>query len=367
MVGTLARRVGTAATTAALTVGTFVVMPGAATAVPGPVAPEVGIPGNAFPGAQGRSAAVLLTDLRRLYRQTRTASEAYSATQEKLRRQRTEVIGLNRRLTKARAQLHESRQDAGRLARLQYQGSSGGLSPYLRLLLANDPQHVADQGHVIGRVSASRAATVRRLTGTERRTASLAVAARESLAGQEKLARRQKKDRETVRRRLAAVEKMLASLKDSQLAAANGAGAAGPQSDSMWAAGPQPESSGVRLPSRGGSAAVSYAVQQIGKPYVWGAQGPSAFDCSGLTSQAWASAGVPIPRTSQQQWASLRKVALSELRPGDLIVYFPGATHVGLYLGGGKVVHAPRPGTTVRISPMRDNPVLGAVRPDAAG
>nr|WP_238937218.1 NlpC/P60 family protein [Streptomyces clavuligerus] len=83
--------------------------------------------------------------------------------------------------------------------------------------------------------------------------------------------------------------------------------------------------------------------------------------------RAWDFAGVRIPRTSQEQWAGLPRVPLRSLRPGDLVIYFPGATHVGIYLGGGQVVHAPRPGTTVKVSPIAANPVLGVVRPDPDG
>ncbi|WP_052434347.1 NlpC/P60 family protein [Streptacidiphilus melanogenes] len=117
-------------------------------------------------------------------------------------------------------------------------------------------------------------------------------------------------------------------------------------------------------PSVAGAAAVRYAVAQLGKPYVWGASGPDTFDCSGLTSQAWAHAGIAIPRTSQDQWAQLQHVPLGELRPGDLVVYFAGASHVALYLGDGRVIQAPRPGAVVDIVPLDRNPVLGAVRPD---
>lgn len=100
---------------------------------------------------------------------------------------------------------------------------------------------------------------------------------------------------------------------------------------------------------------------------MWGAEGPGSFDCSGLTSQAWAHAGRSIPRTSQEQWAQLPKVPLDELRPGDLVVYFPTATHVALYVGDGKVIQAPRPGAKVKVSPIAANPLLGAVRPDPDG
>ncbi|WP_051969126.1 C40 family peptidase [Kitasatospora azatica] len=112
-----------------------------------------------------------------------------------------------------------------------------------------------------------------------------------------------------------------------------------------------------------GERALSWALDQIGKPYIWGAQGPDAFDCSGLTSQAWHVAGVDIPRTSQDQWSELPKVTDGDLRPGDLVVYFKGASHVALYAGNGLIVQAPRSGRTVSLSPLGAMPVLGVVRP----
>jgi len=98
--------------------------------------------------------------------------------------------------------------------------------------------------------------------------------------------------------------------------------------------------------------AVAYAKAKIGKPYVYGAEGPNSFDCSGLTQAAWRSAGVKIPRTSQAQLAGLTRVSASSVRPGDIVVY-KGGGHVGLYVGGGKVVEAPRPGASVRLAPWR--------------
>ena len=98
-----------------------------------------------------------------------------------------------------------------------------------------------------------------------------------------------------------------------------------------------------------------------------GRAGAGAYDCSGLTSQAWGQAGTPVPRTSEEQWARLKRIPLKELRPGDLVIYFPEATHVAMYLGQGMVVQAPRTGEKVKVSPLASNPVLGAVRPDPGG
>lgn len=104
--------------------------------------------------------------------------------------------------------------------------------------------------------------------------------------------------------------------------------------------------------------AIETARAQLGKPYRWGGDGPSTFDCSGLTQYAWRAAGVHLPHSSRAQYASGRRVALADLRPGDL-VYRPG--HIGIYIGGHLMIHSPRSGERVQISPMRR--VIGAVRP----
>ncbi|GAA3375518.1 NlpC/P60 family protein [Streptomyces sannanensis] len=312
-----------------------------------------------------RSVSALLTELQTLYRQAETASEAFNATEEQLKKQRAESARLNARLADARLALAGGRAEAGRLAREQYQGHST-LSPYLRLLLAKDPQTLLDQGHLIRRAAAGRAATVARLDGAERRAEDLAARAKAALDVQQALADRQKKERDTVQSKLKQVEKLLTSLTVGQLTelARLEQAAVDKAQRELLESGALTH---TRSPSKEGGAAVAYAVRQIGKPYKWGAEGPGSFDCSGLTQQAWASAGRTIPRTSQEQWRRLPRVPLTEVRPGDLVVYFPQATHVAVYLGGGLVIQAPRPGTRVKVSPVAANPLLGAVRPDPAG
>ncbi|MFF9767434.1 NlpC/P60 family protein [Streptomyces sp. NPDC014636] len=321
-------------------------------------------PAVAAPGPRP-SVAQLLTDLQRLYRQTERATETYNATTERLRRQRAEVARLDDELARARLTLRSGRTDAGRLARQQYQ-NSGGLGPYVRLLLAPDPQHALDEGHVIGELARERARTVARLTTAEKRTDVLAREARKALDTQLALAGRQKRQRDDVQAGLADVERLLAALTPEQIAAVarlEQQGVAEAQRR-LTTAGALPDDRPATPPATPqADRAVSYAMDQLGKPYQWGAQGPDAYDCSGLTSWAWSHAGTPIPRTSQEQWQQLRRVPLKDLRPGDLVVYFPEATHVAMYVGDGKVVQAPRPGERVRVSPLASYPVLGAVRP----
>ena len=104
---------------------------------------------------------------------------------------------------------------------------------------------------------------------------------------------------------------------------------------------------------------LAVAKQQLGKPYRYGATGPSSFDCSGFTSFVWRKAGVTIPRTSAAQYNGLPHVSKSKARLGDL-VYSPG--HIGLYIGHGKMIHSPHSGRTVEVSPIHDN-VRGFARP----
>ncbi|MFJ4980836.1 NlpC/P60 family protein [Streptomyces coeruleorubidus] len=339
---------------------------------PAAAAPEPGPAQDPASAQDAASVAGLLTDLQQLYRKAEEATEAYNATEEKLKKQRAETDRLDRALARTRLSLHDSRGAAGRLARQQYQ-SSTDISPYVRLLLARDPQHAIDQGHVIGRLARERAETVGRLTGSERKARELAREARKALDQQLALIERRKKERDEVRERLHDVEELLASLSRDQLTALatfekNGIEKAQKRFVASGALGSDGDRAGsVRRPSAAGGRAVDYAVRQLGKPYEWGAEGPTSYDCSGLTSQAWAEAGTPVPRTSQEQWKRLKRVPLSELRPGDLVVYFPKATHVALYLGDGMVVQAPRPGAKVKVSPIAANPVLGAVRPDPDG
>jgi len=95
--------------------------------------------------------------------------------------------------------------------------------------------------------------------------------------------------------------------------------------------------------------AVAFAVAQVGKPYLWGATGPAAYDCSGLTQASWQAAGVAIPRTTYQQVRIGQAVAYSQAAPGDLIFPFADLSHVVMYLGNGQVVQAPQTGETVNI------------------
>jgi len=115
-----------------------------------------------------------------------------------------------------------------------------------------------------------------------------------------------------------------------------------------------------------GQKAANFAKAQVGDRYVYGGNGPNAWDCSGLTKAAWKAAGVTIPRTSYAQWAGLKRVSLKSLQPGDLIVFYGGASHIGIYVGNGKFVHAANPHAGVKqdsFSGYYVRNAIGAVRP----
>ena len=118
------------------------------------------------------------------------------------------------------------------------------------------------------------------------------------------------------------------------------------------------------VPASGNAAAaVQYAMAQVGKAYVYGAAGPDACDCSGLTMMAWAQAGVALPHSSSAQYSSGPHIAESDLQPGDLVFYYSPISHVGMYIGNGMIVNAENPSAGVKVTSLHTMPYVGAVRP----
>lgn len=115
-------------------------------------------------------------------------------------------------------------------------------------------------------------------------------------------------------------------------------------------------------PTSTGQKIADAAMSKQGAPYVWGATGPSSFDCSGLTSWAYSQVGKSIPRTSGAQASGGTPVSLNALQPGDIISYYSGASHVAIYIGDGKIVHAVNEGTPVQVNDINYMPINNAVR-----
>ena len=141
----------------------------------------------------------------------------------------------------------------------------------------------------------------------------------------------------------------------------------GKTSKALWSALQHGKVAAVAAPrpasTNRGAKALAFAKRQLGDSYRYGATGPSSWDCSGLTSGAWKAAGIKLPRTSQAQFRTGKRVSKSNLKPGDLVFFYSGISHVALYAGNGKVIHASRPGKPIHYLKMSYMPYQGARRP----
>ncbi|WP_433859958.1 NlpC/P60 family protein [Streptomyces kronopolitis] len=297
-----------------------------------------------------------------LYRKAEQATDAYNAAKEQVDVQQKEIVQLARTIDTTQHKLSALKRQAGALASAQYRG--GGLPAEAKLMLNADPAGFLDNATLArkGQLAAKRVVSqLAHLKGDLQRYSDSATDRWEKLEANRKKKESAQRDikkqideAKQLESRLAAREKdRLKKLEDAQAF----------QQQQKWL------DSGIlkdisNKASADGKKAISYATAQIGKDYVWGAEGPDTFDCSGLTLRSWQAAGRTIPRTSQEQWRQLPRVALKDMRPGDLIIYFSDASHVGMYLGDGAIVHAPRPGRQVTITGAGSMPILGVVRPD---
>lgn len=318
----------------------------------------------------GRPLSELLRDLHVMYEKTESASDAYNRTAGRLSRQRKRTEKAEKALASLRSTLAEERRKAGEIARRQYRRGDVGLPPVVQLLLTREPRDAMGGLHVLTRSAGHQALTVQRLAAGERLQRRVTAKARKHLARQQRLADRKQKQRDTVRSRLRRIERTLATLTEAELSRLRTMESAQQTSAqrTLMSAHGLDSADARRKPSQAGEQAVRFARSQVGRPCRSGANGPAAYDSSGLTSKAWEKAGRSIPRTGRGQWERLRRVPMDELRPGDIVVYYRSAAHVAIYAGEGEVVHAPRPGDRVRLAPLAAvDSVRGAVRPDAGG
>ncbi|WP_084714740.1 C40 family peptidase [Streptacidiphilus rugosus] len=304
----------------------------------------------------------ILNRLHSLYQQMETATQKYDAMSEQLTQAQTDVLELQVQVQNAQTQLDAGTELAGALASQQYR--DGDISDLTRLLFADNPQALMSNKELLDAAAHSQAQLITQLADDRAALVGAQSAAVDAQQRVAQLVTAQGKVKDGINKELTGVEQLVSNLTGAQRSELS-------QLEQQQASAAQLAllASGVlgkdgAKPSAAGAAAVAYAFAQLGKPYVWGGSGPTVFDCSGLTSQAWLHAGVPIPRTSEEQWAQLTHVPLNQLRPGDLILYFTGASHVAIYIGGGLVIQSPHPGAFVDIAPIAQNPILGAVRPD---
>ncbi|MCX4980412.1 NlpC/P60 family protein [Streptomyces sp. NBC_00572] len=299
------------------------------------------VPASADPGA-GPAATRATVD--RLFEEAEKATEGYNRADEKADALRRTVSQAQDSLARGQERINHMRGALGSVAGAQYR--SGGIDPAIALLLSSDPDTYLDRASALDRLTARQGVALGELQREQRRLKQQRSEARTALVELERSRAEVARHKRVVEGKLAEARRVLASLTVEERADFDRASRSGGRVEELP---PMPE---APAGSSRASAAVIAARSAIGKPYVWGATGPSAFDCSGLMVWSYGQAGISLPRTSSAQRYAGRQVPLAQAQPGDLVTYRGDASHVGIYAGNGQVIHAPYPGARVRYDPV---------------
>ncbi|MFF4035255.1 NlpC/P60 family protein [Streptomyces sviceus] len=296
-----------------------------------------------------------------LYQEAEAATEKYNGAQEKAEAAEHRLDSLRDEAARRTEQLNEARDALGSIAAAQYRG--GGLDPAMQLALTDDPDRYLDSAEFVERAGTRQAASVANVRRQLREIEQLRGAAHIELASLKSRQAELKRHKKTITGKLGAARRLMSQLPAGERAVLGDGGAHA----SRAATGAReelstPGAATTEAPDSRAGAAVSYAYAKLGSPYVWGATGPDAFDCSGLVQAAYRSAGISLPRTTYAQIDAGRRVSRSELLPGDLVFFYSGISHVGLYIGNGQMIHAPNPSAPVRVAPIDQMPFAGATR-----
>ncbi|WP_030206517.1 NlpC/P60 family protein [Streptomyces sp. NRRL S-87] len=292
----------------------------------------------------------------RLFEEAEQATERFNEAGERAAKLRKEIRRTQDAVARGQDRINMMRGLLGTFAGAQYR-SGGGVDPAVELLLSDDPDDYLEKAATLDRLSLRQAATLTELREAQRRLGQERREASRKLGELEALRADAARHKRSVTAKLAAARRILEAMPSDERAAFERASRSGGRAEAM------PDLSGVAASSGRAAAAVTAARAAVGRPYVWGATGPSAFDCSGLMVWSYRQAGVSLPRTSQAQRSAGRRVPLSEAQPGDLVTYRSDASHVAMYVGNGQVVHAPYPGAPVRYDPVGMMPVSAVTRP----
>ncbi|MGW1022401.1 NlpC/P60 family protein [Streptomyces sp. NPDC002577] len=291
----------------------------------------------------------------KLYEEAEQATEKYDGAKEQQKKLEKQIGDLQDKVAREQDELNDLRDDLGSLASAQYR--SGGIDPAVQLFLSSDPDDYLDKASTLDQLSSQQVEALRKIQEKQRSLTQERQEAADKLADLATTRKELRENKEKVQGKLAEAQKLLNSL-----TAAEKAALAAEQERASRASERSALGSGQAASGRA-AAAYSAAQSKIGSPYVYGASGPNSFDCSGLTSWAFAQAGVSIPRTSQAQAsAGTRIYSQSDLKVGDLVIFYSDWHHVGFYAGNGQVLHAPRTGTTVRYESIGNMPFQFGVR-----
>jgi len=324
-------------------------------------AASVGLFGESARGEPRPTPGTVRAKVTELYRQAEEATQRYDGAEQKADAARAAVADLQDELARRTARLNSTRDTLGTIAAAQYR--SGAPGPALQLALSSDPDTYLRQAGALDRLGSRQTAVLTRLAGERRDIEQTRAEAGAKLAALRSAEHRLAAYKRAVQSRLRQARALLAALTPPERAAA--AGSDGDSARTRPSAadrgtGRTPLDS---APSPRAAQAVAFAYRAVGLPYVWGATGPHAYDCSGLAQAAWRAAGVSLPRTTYTQITAGTRVPRSRLLPGDLVFFYTGVSHVGIYVGGGRMIHAPHPGAPVRVAPVSEMPFAGATRP----
>ncbi|NDU72239.1 hypothetical protein GWI34_06320 [Actinomadura sp. DSM 109109] len=259
--------------------------------------------------------------------------EQFNQNREKLKIAKKKFDAATKASKQEQASFEEQRSKIAQMAATAYK--NGDSTDVTGFVGSNDPQSILDQAAVFSHLSQERSSQLTQFLATAqrlRREQAQAKSAYDEVKSKQNELKKQKQELDKqVQKQKSLVRRLGGGSTPNRPGGGGGTGGTynGPASG----------------PAR---AALDFAYAQLGKPYSYGAEGPSSYDCSGLTMKSWAAAGVGITRTTNSQYAATKRVAKSNLQPGDL-VFFSNLGHVGLYVGGGKMIHAPRTGDVVKI------------------
>ncbi len=336
----------------------------------------VGLLPSAGQAAPQLTLSQVQTRLDQLNTEAESAQEAANAASVAAATAQRSLDQANASLKKAQVAVSDAERFVGQLAAAAYR--NGGVDVTLQLLVADDPSQFVAQASAMEGVDRHQAEVLRAAAAGQQRLAQAKLVVQQQLDQLNALKTQALAHQNEVQAKVDEGKALLASLQASQraelLAAQNAKAAAERAANARAAASHRVTRSGGHtggspghIPSLGGSgighAAASYAMSKVGDSYVWGATGPGAFDCSGLTMMAYRAAGVSLPHSSSAQYGSGQHISASSLQPGDLVFYYSPIHHVGIYIGGGMIVHAANPGSGVQYASLYSMPFSGAVRP----
>lgn len=291
----------------------------------------------------------------KLYEQAEVATEKLDGAKEKRQTLQKQVDSIQDEVARQQGDLNELTSELGALASAQYR--SGGIDPSLQLFLSADPDDYLDKASTLDQLTAKQAEAIQQIQDAKRTLNQQRSEATSKLAELEDTRAALAEHKKEIQAKLSKARALLNTLTAAQQAALDDA-----QARANRSAGDRVDLGGDSSATARAAAALAAGKTKIGTPYVYGASGPGSFDCSGFTSWAYAQAGVSIPRTSQAQAGAGTHLSLSQLQPGDLVIFYSDMHHVGLYAGNGMVLHAPRTGTVVRYESINNMPFMFGVR-----